>query len=110
MKTIPLVRAAVVREASKFRPKTTGTCSVYVLITRESDGFGVYVGQTGKPPEERYEEHLLEYKSGKAKEVVDRVRAGMAHLSGISREEAEKLEVKLGGVLGRAGVMVRGAH
>ncbi len=105
------VRSVVRDTARRFRVKTDGECSVYVLITKEGfASFGAYVGQTAKDPEERFGEHVLGYKAGRHKEVIDRVRTGMGHLQWISRAEAESIEPRLAEALRKAGLHVRGGH
>lgn len=89
--------------------------SVYVVYLRNPNGdgkAGYYVGMTGLPVEQRFQNH----KNGvKAASVVRRcgerlVPRLFAHLNPMSYERAVKMEVALADSLRKRGFLVFGGH
>lgn len=96
-------------------PKPSDHHSVYVVYLRNPNGdgkAGYYVGMTGLPVEQRFQNH----KNGvKAASVVRRcgerlVPRLFAHLNPMSFERAVDMEVKLADSLRKRGFLVFGGH
>ncbi len=96
-------------------PQASDHHSVYVVYLRNPNGdgkAGYYVGMTGLPVEQRFQNH----KNGvKAASVVKRcgerlVPRLFAHLNPMSYERAVDMEVKLADSLRKRGFLVFGGH
>jgi predicted GIY-YIG superfamily endonuclease len=96
-------------------PQASDHNSVYVVYLRNPNGdgkAGYYVGMTGLPVEQRFQNH----KNGvKAASVVKRcgerlVPRLFAHLNPMSYERAVDMEVKLADSLRKRGFLVFGGH
>jgi predicted GIY-YIG superfamily endonuclease len=95
--------------------KRTGHHSVYVVYLRNPKGdgkAGYYVGMTGLPPEQRFENH----KNGiKAARVVRKFGERLvpklyAHLNPMPYERAKRMEGLLAESLRKRGFVVFGGH
>jgi predicted GIY-YIG superfamily endonuclease len=95
--------------------KGAGHHSVYVVYLRNPNGdgkAGYYVGMTGLPPEQRFENH----KNGvKAARVVRQhgerlVPKLYAHLNPMPYKKAQLMEVMLADSLRKRGYLVFGGH
>lgn len=90
--------------------------SVYVVLLhdrRRADPFGLYVGQTSRDPDLRFDQHKAGYKaSGAARRFGVRLLPEMtAHLNPLRAWEALEIEAGLAEELRRAGVpWVEGGH
>ena len=93
----------------------TGHHNVYVVYLRDPKGdgkAGYYVGMTGLPPQQRFDNH----KRGiKAARVVTRCGERLvprlyAHLNPMSYEKAVDMEVALADSLRKRGFVVFGGH
>jgi predicted GIY-YIG superfamily endonuclease len=90
--------------------------SVYVVLLhdrRRTDPWGLYVGQTGRDPDLRFDQHKAGYKaSGAARRFGHRLLPELtAHLNPLRAWEALDLEAALAEVLRAAGITwVEGGH
>lgn len=108
-------RAAQALRATTVRTRGAAS-SVYVILLhddRRADPWGLYVGQTARDPDWRFDQHKLGYKaSGAARRFGVRLLPQMVdHLNPMRRWEAVELEAALAEELRRAGVpWVEGGH
>ncbi len=108
-------RAALSLKAVTRRARGAGH-SVYVILlrdTRRADPWGLYVGQTSRDPDLRFDQHKNGYKaSGAAKRFGVRLLPDLtSHLNPLRRWEALDLEAALAEALRVAGVpWVEGGH
>jgi len=108
------------RAAQALRAATTGTRgashSVYVVLLhdrRRGEPFGLYVGQTSRDPDLRFDQHKSGYKaSGAARRFGVRLLPEMvAHLNPMRGWESLELEAGLAEEFRRAGVpWIEGGH
>jgi hypothetical protein len=108
------------RAAQGLRATTAGmrgaSHSVYVILLcdrRRADPFGLYVGQTARDPDWRFDQHKAGYKSsGAARRFGVRLLPGLvAHLNPMRRWESLELEAALAEEFRQAGVpWVEGGH
>ena len=108
------------RVAQALRATTRGAKgaahSVYVVLLhdeRRAEPFGLYVGQTSRDPDLRFDQHKAGYKaSGAARRFGVRLLPEMtAHLNPLRAWEALEIEAGLAEELRRAGVpWVEGGH
>jgi len=108
------------RAARALRATTTGTRgashSVYVVLLhdrRRGEPFGLYVGQTSRDPDLRFDQHKSGYKaSGAARRFGVRLLPEMvAHLNPMRGWESLELEAGLAEEFRRAGVpWIEGGH
>ena len=90
--------------------------SVYVVLLhdpRRSEAWGLYVGQTSRDPDLRFDQHKAGYKaSGAARRFGVRLLPGLtAHLNPMRRWEALDLEAALAEAFIAAGIpWVEGGH
>ena len=116
----PSWQAKAERAARAFKATTRGTRgathSVYVVLLhdpRRAEPWGVYVGQTARNPDQRFDQHKAGYKaSGAARRFgVRLLRALTAHLNPMRPWEALDLEAALAQAFRAAGVAwVEGGH
>jgi predicted GIY-YIG superfamily endonuclease len=103
---------------SKSRPKKSRSRdhhSVYVVYLRNPKGdgkAGYYVGMTGLPPEQRFENHKNGVKSaGVVRRFGERLVPRLyAHLNPMPYERAKEMEVILAESLRKRGYLVYGGH
>ena len=92
------------------------THSVYVVLLHDpsrAEPWGVYVGQTSRDPDLRFDQHKMGYKaSGAARRFGVRLLPDLvAHLNPMRRWEAADLEAALAEAFRAAGVpWVEGGH
>jgi hypothetical protein len=108
------------RAAKAIRATTTGAKgaghSVYVLLLhdpRRAEPWGLYVGQTSRDPDLRFDQHKAGYKaSGAARRFGVRLLPDLvAHLNPLRAWEALEIEAGLAEELRRAGIpWVEGGH
>jgi len=89
--------------------------SVYVVYLRNPQGdgkAGYYVGMTGLPPEQRFENHKNGIKSsGVVRRFGERLVPRLyAHLNPMPYEEAKRMEMILADSLRKRGFLVYGGH
>jgi hypothetical protein len=105
-----------------FTPKTTGRHHLYIVLLSglrgKKPGHGLYVGETSKPPEVRFEEHL-EGKRNRRGPLYSRIvyrycecllPSLYSHLNPLSRAEAKVLEGKIAEALRAEGIPTYGGH
>lgn len=108
-------RAARALNATTRRTRGAGH-SVYVVLLRDprrSDPWGLYVGQTSRDPDLRFDQHKAGYKaSGAARRFGQQLLPDLvAHLNPMRRWEALDLEEALAEAFRAAGVpWVEGGH
>jgi hypothetical protein len=105
-----------------FKPETNGRHHLYIVLLSglhgKTPGYGLYVGETSKPPEIRFQEHL-EGKRNRKGPLYSRVvyrhcecllPSLYNHLNPLSRAEAKILEGKIAEALKLEGIPVYGGH
>jgi hypothetical protein len=108
-------RAALGRRATTRGAKGAGH-SVYVVLLhdpRRSEPWGLYVGQTSRDPDLRFDQHKAGYKaSGAARRFGVRLLPGLvAHLNPMRQWESVDLEEALADAFRAVGVpWVEGGH
>ena len=108
-------RAALTLKATT-RGASRGGQSVYVVLlhdSRRAEPWGLYVGQTSRDPDLRFDQHKSGYKaSGAARRFGVRLLPDLvAHLNPMRRWEALDLEAALAEAFRAAGVpWVEGGH
>jgi hypothetical protein len=118
--TAPTWLAAARRAARTLRATTAGTSrarhSVYVVLLHDPkfpERWGLYVGQTSRDPDWRFDQHKLGYKaSGAVKRFgVHLLPDLVAHLNPMQQWESLDLEAALADAFREAGVpWVEGGH
>lgn len=110
---LPLAYAATAR----FAPRRRGRANVYMVLLdyddrRGTERYGVYVGQSGYPPAERFDQHKAGIRASGSvlKRGVELLAGPTLHLQGIARAEAERIERELAVALAAEGLIVRGGH
>jgi len=108
------------RAARRLRATTAGSRgaahSVYLILLhdpRRAEPWGLYVGQTSRDPDVRFDQHKAGYKaSGAARRFGVRLLPALtAHLNPMRAWEALEIEAALADELARAGVpWVEGGH
>ena len=99
--------------AKAFAGSGTGSRSVYVALLRDEDGrHGVYVGQTGKERDRRFEEHKTGYKASKyvRKYGVALLPRVQNHLTDLEAQEANEIEAGLAAAFRNTGIWTEGGH
>lgn len=114
------VVAAAERVARRFQAKTLKTrgarSSVYLVLlhdARHGGRWGLYVGQTARDPDERFDQHKAGYKaSGVVRRFGVRLLPTIvAHLNPMSAWEAVEIEAALAEALSQAGIAwIEGGH
>lgn len=108
-------RAALSLRATTLRARGAGH-SVYVVLLhdpRRAEPWGLYVGQTSRDPDLRFDQHKAGYKaSGAARRFGVRLLPDLVHhLNPMRRWEAAELEAALAEAFVAAGVpWVEGGH
>jgi hypothetical protein len=115
-----LERAAEV--TGRFSPKTNGKHNLYIILLTglngKFPGYGLYVGETSKAPEIRFNEHSQAKRNRKGplfSRIVHRhckclLPTLYSHLNPLSRQEAKDLEGKIAEALRLEGIPVYGGH
>ena len=110
--TDALVRAARMVRPGPSRGSAKAHHSIYVVLLELASGdYGLYVGLTGRNPEERFRNHKAGHKDSKwvRKYGIGLLPALYRHLTSISYQDAAIAEVALADSLRRTGVFVRQA-
>lgn len=97
------------------RNQSGATHSVYVILLHNSarrDPWGLYVGQTSRDPDWRFDQHKSGYKASKAvRRFGVRLLPGLSqHLNPLRQWEAVELEAALAEAFRSAGLWVEGGH
>lgn len=107
---------------TRFTPKTTGKHNLYIVLLSglkgKKPGYGLYVGETSKTPEDRFKEHAQGRRNRKGplfSRVVYRncyclLPSLYGHLNPLSRTEARQLEGEIADALRQGGIPVYGGH
>lgn len=107
---------------AQFTPKTSGKHNLYIILltglSGKKPGYGLYVGETSKPPDARFKEHAQGKRNRKGplfSRVVHRhgkclLPTLYGHLNPLSRAEAKELEVEITEALRLEGIPVYGGH
>jgi len=115
-----LERAAEI--TSQFTRQTQGKHYLYIILLSRLNGkipgYGLYVGETSKPPVDRFSEHAKGKRNRKGplfSRVVHKHHKCLLptlynHLNPLSREEAKELEGKIAEALRLEGIPVYGGH
>jgi predicted GIY-YIG superfamily endonuclease len=108
------------RIARSFRPTTAGkrgaTHCVYVILLHDpslAGRWGLYVGQTSRDPDWRFDQHKAGYKASRAvrRFGVRLLPELVEHLNPMSRREAVELEAALADAFRDAGIpWIEGGH
>lgn len=105
-----------------FTPQTTGKHNLYFMLLSglngKIPGYGIYVGETSKSPEERFKEHAQGKRNKKGplfSRVVYKHHECLLptlynHLNPLSRKEAKYLEGTIAEALRLEGIPVYGGH
>jgi hypothetical protein len=106
----------------QFTPATAGKHHLYIVLLSglrgKKPGYGLYVGETSKPPETRFKEHT-EGKRNRKGPLYSRVvyrhcecllPSLYNHLNPLSRAEAKVLEGKIAEALRLEGIPTYGGH
>lgn len=114
------VVARATRVAATFRASTRGSAragySVYLILLHHParrQPWGIYVGQTARDPDQRFDQHKAGYKaSGAVRRFgVQLLPDIVAHLNPVARWEAVELEAAIAVALTGAGIgWVEGGH
>lgn len=105
---------ALVRAARSVRPQSAPLgaavpCAVYVVLLERAAGtYELYVGSTGRTPDERYQNHKAGYRASRwvRRYGVGLLPALYRHLNALEREAAELAEVDLANALRETGLVV----
>ncbi|MFO1013477.1 MAG: hypothetical protein U1E50_06905 [Caulobacteraceae bacterium] len=109
------LRTALAFKATTHRMRGAGH-SVYAILLhdpRRTEAWGVYVGQTSRDPDQRFDQHKTGYKaSGAVRRFGVRLMPELTgHLNPMRRWEAAELEAALAEAFIAAGVpWVEGGH
>jgi len=113
---MPNARRAALSLAAETTRTRGASHSVYVILLhdpRRDDPWGLYVGQTARDPDWRFDQHKAGYKaSGAVRRFGIRLLPSLfEHLNPLRRWEALELEAGLAEEFRRAGVpWVEGGH
>ena len=106
----------------RFIPQTTGNHNLYCILLSglngKIPGYGIYVGETSKSPEDRFKEHTQGKRNKKGplfSRIVYKHHKCLLptlynHLNPLSRKEAKSLESKIAEALKLEGIPVYGGH
>jgi predicted GIY-YIG superfamily endonuclease len=113
---IAVAQRATLRLRATTRNARGGSHHVYVALLEDSRRvcrWGLYVGETSRDPDVRFDQHKTGYKASRAvtRYGVRLLPQLVAHLNPLRRWEAVELEAALAEELARAGVAwVAGGH
>jgi hypothetical protein len=102
--------------AGRCRAGARGRSNVYLVLLdyadRRDGPHGVYVGMSGYSPAERFDQHKAGIRAAGSvlKRGLEVLTGPVAHLQGIRRDEAERIEGELAEALRATGLIVEGGH
>jgi hypothetical protein len=102
--------------AARCRTERLGRSNVYLVLLdyqdSRADPYGVYVGMTDYPPASRFDQHKAGIRAAGSvlRRGLEVLHGPVAHLQGIARAEAERIEGELAEALREAGLFVQGGH
>jgi len=104
------------RITHRYTRQTIGNHYLYIILLSnvygKDSGYALYVGETSKTPEERFEQHLKGYKASRfVKYYGTRLLPELyEHLIPLGREEAKNLEGEIAKDLKRHAILTFGGH
>lgn len=113
---MPIARAATLRLSATTRNVRGAKHAVYIALLHDSRGagrWGLYVGETSRDPDVRFDQHKTGYKASRhvTRFGVRLLPMLVEHLNPLRRWEAIELEAALAEELRQAGVpWVEGGH
>jgi hypothetical protein len=102
--------------AARCVAKRRGRSNVYLVLLDYADAagdpHGVYVGMSEYAAHERFDQHKAGIRAAGSvlKRGLEPLTGPVAHLQGIARGEAERIESELAEALRAAGIRVQGGH
>ncbi|MBS0375889.1 MAG: hypothetical protein JSR73_15020 [Proteobacteria bacterium] len=102
--------------AARCTAARCGRSNIYLVLLDYADApgdpHGVYVGMSGYPAHERFDQHKAGIRAAGSvlKRGLEPLTGPVAHLQGIARDEAERIESELAEALRAAGIRVQGGH
>jgi hypothetical protein len=102
--------------AARCAASRRGRSNVYLVLLDYSDSagdpYGLYVGMTGYPPAERFDQHKAGIRASGSvlKRGLEVLTGPVLHLQQVARADAERIESELAEALLAAGLRVRGGH
>jgi hypothetical protein len=109
---LPIVYAV----AGRFRARRRGRQNIYLVrldyTDRGVDTHGVYVGMTGYPPHQRFDQHRAGIRAAGSvlKRGQELLIGPVLHLQRIAHADAERIERDMASALAHAGIIVEGGH
>ncbi len=101
---------------ARFAARRRGGFNVYLVLLDYSDSrddpWGFYVGMTGYPPQQRFDQHKagIRHAGCVLRRGVELLTGPVMHLQQISRGDALRIESQLADVLAAEGCFVQGGH
>jgi hypothetical protein len=102
--------------ALSFEARRPGRCNVYLVLLDYADRtrgpYGLYVGTSRYPPAQRFDQHKAGIRAAGSvlRRGIEVLAGPTLHLQHIARSEALRIEARLAGALGDAGLLVEGGH
>lgn len=102
--------------AARCTAARRGRSNLYLVLLDYADAagdpHGVYVGMSEYPAHERFDQHKAGIRAAGSvlKRGLEPLTGPVAHLQGIARAEAERIESELAEALRAAGIRVQGGH
>lgn len=99
-----------------FRAARRGRTNIYLVLLdfadRRRGPHGVYVGMSGYPPAQRFDQHKagIHAAASVLKRGVELLSGPTLHLQHLARAEAARIEAALAEALRDAGLLVEGGH
>lgn len=99
-----------------FSSNTKGEHYLYIVLLAgvrgDKPGYALYVGQSSRPPEERFHQHKSGYKASRhVKRYGEKLLPALySHLIPCNREEVLRLEREIAEALRKEGIPVYGGH
>ncbi len=101
---------------ARFVPSHSGRSNIYLVLLDYSDSradpYGVYVGMSGYPPMQRFEQHKAGIRAAGSvlQRGIEVLTGPTLHLQRIARTEAVRIEEELAEALRARGLFVQGGH
>jgi hypothetical protein len=102
--------------SAQFAASKRGKSNVYLILLDYADSrdepHGVYVGMSGYPPADRFDQHKAGIRSAGCVRLrgLEVLTGPTLHLCNISRSEAARIEEQLAEALTLRGLFVQGGH
>jgi len=102
--------------AGEFSAPRRGRHNIYLVLLDYRDSrpepFGVYVGMTGYPPADRFDQHKAGIRAAGSvlRRGIELLSGPVLHLQRIARADAADIEERLAEALRLRGLFVRGGH